>query len=165
MRRIPRSVATTLAIKVTETCATLIATCPVVASMVSIIWEECRAVGHNTRKNVVPVHWVASTPHAITILIKRCSSDDVGVQMQLINIYRNEFSSSVVPRSITDSATRVRPATTFFFGAKIRGPCLVPCTSAFSERLAMSISTFNTTEISAVTRPVTRDKERHVLSK
>jgi hypothetical protein len=56
MRCVPGGITATLAIKVTETCATLIATCPVVAGMVSVIWKECRAVGHDTRKNVVPVH-------------------------------------------------------------------------------------------------------------
>jgi len=155
MCRVPGGVTAALAIEVTKHRATLAAARPVVAGVIVSIGEECRAVGHDASENIVPVCRVAPTKYAIAILIERSASDDIGAQVQVINIFCDKLTGSIVPRPVADPTTRVGPAITLWLGAEICDPGLVPRPSGLCQVLTMRIGTFKTTKITAITWPCT----------
>ena len=111
MRRVPGGVAAALAIEVTHHRTAFIATRPVIAGVIICIRKERRAVGHGARQNVVPVRLVAPAKHAIAVLIESRASDDVGAQVQLVNVLSDELTGGIVPGAVADSAARVGSST------------------------------------------------------
>src|SRR3990172_2591760 len=162
MRGVPRRVAAAMPVMMSDLRATVAGAGPVAARMVFRVGREIgRTVFHRAGENIVLVGGVTAPFHAVAVFVQSGSQDDVGVQMELIEIAGDQLSLRVVPGAGTDPAARGNAALSCFLGAEIGAPCAPGGPGSLRKLVAMSVGTFKAPQVSALSQTDTGNEESH----
>jgi hypothetical protein len=125
--------------------------------------RERLAVWQGASQDIVHIGGVTPAVDGLAFLVQRCSlSDIIIVAVEILNIARDDHSSSVPPRTRPDTVPGVDGGLIVgLTGAEVGVPCSVPSADRLRQHLAVAISTREAAQISSLTGANTRDEKGH----
>ncbi len=109
MSGVPRGVAAPVPVVVADLRATfaVFRTRPVTAGMVAFLPRKVGcAVVLGTCEDVVSIWLVTAPVDHVAVFIQRCAFDDVGAQVQLVEVVGDQIAACVIPGAFADPVAR-----------------------------------------------------------
>lgn len=164
MGGVPRGIAAAVPVMVSDLGAAFARAGPIAARVVRCVSGKIGcAVSHRAGQNVMLVALVITPHHAIAVLVQGGSQDDIGIQMELIEIAGDQFPLWIVPGANSDPGARGDTTLSFSLGAEVGAPGAPGGSASHRQLRAMSVGAFQTAQVSALSHTDTGNKESHCM--
>ena len=100
---------------------------------------------------------------AVAVLIERRATDDVGIEMELVKVDRDQLAKGVIPRPLPDPLARRDAALALLLRAQVSAPCPFRRAGVARELGAPGVRPLQPAKVAAVARPDAGDEKAHGL--